>query len=223
MHFEILVEDQSGKRALEVIVPKIVGPQHTIRVISYKGIGRIPKDLGNIADASKRILLQCLPKLLRGYGRTYSNYPQDYHAVVIVVCDLDDKCQRDFRKELREILQTCTPRPNTAFCFAIEEGEAWFLGDVRAIKKAYPRAKEGILSSYVNDSICGTWERLADAIYPGGSQALSKNGWQAIGKEKSVWSEKIAPHMDVDLNSSPSFSYFRDKIRKLSNPLDAAR
>ena len=42
MHFEILAEDQSGKKTLDILVPNIIGDEHTFRVISYKGIGRIP-------------------------------------------------------------------------------------------------------------------------------------------------------------------------------------
>lgn len=224
MHFEVLVEDQSGKQALEILVPRIIGDQHTFKVIAYKGIGRIPKNLTRKADASKRILLEQIPRLLRGYWQTFSSYPDDCRAAVIVVCDLDDKCHKDFRDDLLKILNTLDPQPDRDFCFfcfAIEEGEAWFLGDIPAIKNAYPKARDGVLNSYANDSICGTWECLAEAIYPGGSQALSKNGWQAIGREKSEWSEKITPHMDIDLNNSPSFCYFRDKIRTLLNQAQA--
>jgi len=36
MHFEILVEDQSGKKALDVLTPKIIGYGHTVKVIYYK-------------------------------------------------------------------------------------------------------------------------------------------------------------------------------------------
>ena len=32
MHFEILVEDSSGKRALDILMPKILGDQHTFKV-----------------------------------------------------------------------------------------------------------------------------------------------------------------------------------------------
>ena len=78
MHFEILVEDQSGKKALDLLVPKILGDRHTCCIHSYKGIGRIPRNLGDKADASKRILLDQLPKLLRGYGNTFAGYPHDY-------------------------------------------------------------------------------------------------------------------------------------------------
>ena len=213
----ILVEDESGRRALEILVPKIVGHEHTFRVKAYKGIGRIPRNLAKKTDPKKRILLDQLPKLLRGYGQTFSHYPPDCPAVLFVVCDLDDKCQRVFRSELVGIVNNTIPKPDTYICFAIEEGEAWFLGDIPAVKNAYRNAKDGVLNSYANDSICRTWECLANAVVSGGSQALSKGGWQAIGAEKSVWSERIAPHMNVDANNSPSFCYFREKIRCLLN------
>jgi hypothetical protein len=216
MHFEILVEDQSGKKALDILIPKIIGDMHTFRVHPYKGIGRIPKNLSAAGDAKKRILLDQLPKLLRGYGNTFANYPDDYHAAVILVCDLDAKCLKDFRQELLAILDNCNPQPETRFCIAIEEGEAWFLGDIPAIKAAYPDAKDTVLNTYVNDSICGTWERLADAVCDGGSAALSAKGWQSVGTEKSQWAIKITPHMDVFNNVSPSFTYFRQKLCELS-------
>ena len=215
MHLEILVEDQSGKKCLELLLPSMVNDAHTFKVHSYKGIGRIPKGLKASSDPTRRILLDQLPRLLRGYGKTFARYPAEYKAAVILVCDLDDKCLRVFRKELMDILDACDPRPETHFCFAVEEGEAWFLGDIPAIKAAYPKAKDAILSSYDNDSICGTWELLADAVYQGGPAALSSDGWQAVGREKSQWSDRITPNMEVTINDSPSFVYFREKIAEL--------
>ena len=211
MHFEILVEDQSGKKALDIIVPKIIGDGHSFLVHSYKGIGRVPKDLKGTSDPKKRILLEQLPRLLQGYGKTFAKYPTDSPAAVIVVCDLDEKCLEDFRAELLQLLFKCDPRPDTRFCIAIEEGEAWLLGDLPAIKKGYPKAKVMILHSYEQDSICGTWEKMADALYPGGKQSLLKQGWQVIGKTKSDWAKVICPNMNVENNRSPSFCYFRSK------------
>jgi hypothetical protein len=216
MHFEILVEDQSGAKALNILVPKIIGDEHTFSVHLYKGIGRIPKNLNAKTDPGKRILLDQLPKLLRGYGKAFASYPDDCPAAVILVCDLDDKCLNAFRQELYAILNACNPKPLASFCIAIEEGEAWFLGDIQAIKAAYPKAKLAFLNSYENDTICGTWELLADAVFPGGAQSLSSKGWWAIGTEKSAWSERIAPHMDVANNSSPSFCYFKAKLQELA-------
>lgn len=216
MHFEILIEDQSGKKALDILVPKIIGAGHTFTVHSYKGIGRIPKGIKDPGDVSKRILLENLPRLLKGYGKTFKGYSAEYQAAVIVVCDLDNKCHKTFRQELVGIFNVCKPQPATRFCFAVEEGEAWFLGDLSAIKSAYPRARGLVLDSYQNDSVCGTWEKLADAVYPGGSQKLREKGWQAVGAEKLRWAEAISPCMDIERNSSPSFCYFRNKLRQLT-------
>ena len=215
MHFEVLVEDQSGKKALDILVPKIIGDQHTFRVIEYRGIGRIPRNLKSGVEANKRILFDRLPSLLRGYGKTFADYPPNYPAAVILVCDLDDKCLKEFRQELFTVLNACNPKPETRFCIAIEEGEAWLLGDIPAIKATYPKAKDDVLSRYKNDAICGTWEFLADAVYQGGANGLKKKGWAAVGQEKSIWAERIAPHMDVAINASPSFCYFQKKIREL--------
>ena len=218
MHFDILVEDQSGGKALEILVPKIIDVYqgHTYSIHSYKGMGQILKGMHSAVDASKRQLLNNLPRLLRGYGKTYSEYGNDYQAVVVVVLDLDNKCMHSFRNELLSIWEECNPKPNVKFCFAVEEGEAWLLGDMPAIKIAYPSAKNNILRGYKNDSICGTWELLADAIYPGGSTKLKKKGWIDIGKAKSDWAINISQHMDVWNNQSTSFCYFRDTLKSLA-------
>lgn len=212
MYFEILVEDLSGKKALDILIQKIVGTQHTHNIHPYRGIGHVPKDLTNPTSANTDLLLDQLPIQLRAYGKSYANDPT---KVVIVVCDLDNNCLKTFRQELFRVLNSCHPRPETRFCIAIEEGEAWLLGDIRAIKTAYPKAKDNVLNNYKNDSICGTWELLADAIFAGGANALGKKPWYVIGKEKSAWAQKITPYMNVEQNSSPSFRYFRDKIREL--------
>lgn len=217
MHFEILVEDRSGKAALEIIIPKILNEQHTFKIHSYKGIGRIPPGLEKSSDPKKRILLDRLPRLIQGFGKTFSSYPPDYSAALIVICDLDRRCLKDFRKELFDCVGRCQVKLTICFCIAIEEGEAWYLGDIKAIKTAYPKAKDAILNAYVNDEICDTWEKLADALYKGGSKSLSKQGYQAIGKEKTAWAMNISLHLDVENNQSPSFCYFRDKLRMLSS------
>lgn len=174
MHFEILVEDLSGKKALDTLIQKIIGAQHTYNIHPYRGIGHIPKNLTNPTNANTNLLLNQLPMQLRAYGKSYTN---DSTKVVIVVCDLDNNCLKTFRQELFRVLNSCNPKPETRFCIAIEEGEAWLLGDIPAIKEAYPKAKDNVLRNYINDSICGTWELLTDAIFTGGSRALGKKPW----------------------------------------------
>ena len=217
MHFEFLVEDQSGKAMLERLLPKIISSEHTITIHSYKGIGRIPKNLNPKAEPDKRILLDQLPRLLGGYGKAFSTYPKDYKAIVIVVCDLDDRNFEQFTKELNDLKSNINPIPDTQFCIAVEEGEAWFLGDPAAVKKAYPKAKQAMLDSYKNDSICGTWEVLADTVFPGGAAALKAQGFQVVGREKSLWAEKITVHMDISANRSPSFKRFYETLTTLAS------
>ena len=81
------------------------------------------------------------PGCLKDMAKTFAGYPTDYPAAVILVCDLDNKCLKAFRNELYTILKSCNPEPLTRFCIAIEEGEAWFLGDIPAVKRPIPMVK----------------------------------------------------------------------------------
>ena len=212
MHIEILVEDSSGEKLLQVLLPQLLGPQrnpHTWRLHAYKGIGRIPHGLVTNADPSKRMLLDQLPKLLRGYGKTPGI------DAVVVILDTDKRDCAAFLTELKAVAAACNPAPTTLFRLAIEEIEAWYLGDQDALLAAYPRAKRDVLGKYVQDSVCGTWELLADAVHSGGSAAIKKAGWPLPGQVKHEWAEKIGPLMDPERNISPSFGKLRDGLRRL--------
>jgi|HubBroStandDraft_1064217.scaffolds.fasta_scaffold00011_58 hypothetical protein len=220
MHIEILVEDSSGQKLLEALLPKLLGEQgapNTWRTIAYRGVGRIPKNLNADGDPAKRILLDRLPSLLRGYGRT-----PGYDAVVVVV-DSDSRDCREFLAELKSVADSCDPAPNTVFRLAIEEIEAWYLGDRSALLKAYPKAKKIALDRYVQDSPCGTWEILADAIYPGGTKSVKIAGWPLPGQIKHEWATRIGPLLDPARNDSPSFRKFVDGVNRLVEKLSRPR
>ncbi|MNV55622.1 hypothetical protein D3C71_1478610 [compost metagenome] len=211
MHIEVLVEDSSGAKLVETLLPSVIGNQgahHTWRVHSYRGIGRLPTGLTAKSDPAKRALLDQLPRLLTGYGKTPGI------DAVVVVLDSDRRDCKAFLNELKALLQKCQPTPNTLFRLAIEEMEAWFFGDRRALLQAYPRAKKDVLARYQQDSVCGTWELLADAIHAGGSASIKKAGWPLPGQIKHSWVEQIGPLMDVEKNDSPSFCEFRDGLRR---------
>ena len=169
MHFEVLVEDASGRLLLDAVLPKILGPdgdEHTWRTIAYKGVGKLPAGLKPGSDARHRILLDQLPRLLAGYGKSLHHQ----EAAVVLVVDQDDKPCLELKAKLVAVLESCHPRPTALFRIAVEEMEAWLLGDRAAVEQVYPKAKAQILDKYVQDSVCGTWEVLADAIHPGGRQ-----------------------------------------------------
>lgn len=213
MHLEFLSEDSSGKRLLEWLVPAIIGPHgtpHTWNIHSYKGIGRLPTGLRPRTDAQKRILLDQLPKLLQGYGRTPAI------DAVVVVLDSDDEDCRELRAELLDLLARCRPAPRrTLFRIAIEEVEAWYFGDRDAVLEVYPQARPAVLNAYQQDSVGYTWERFADAVYPGGYAALKAKGWPIPGETKWHWADTIGAFMDVERNVSPSFGKLRDGLRRL--------
>ena len=215
MHFEVLVEDQSGSIALEHILEKILGPkysEHSWRIHPYKGKGQLPNNLYETPNLRNQLLLNNLPSLLRGFGKSLQSSP----TAVVVVVDLDNDDCLGFKQDLLNVLNTCNPPPQTLFRIAIEEGEAWLLGDRAAVTAAYPNARHAVLNGYGQDSICGTWEVLADAIHPGGAARLNQSSYPATGEAKSEWARNIAPHLDIADNRSKSFQVFRDGVRKLA-------
>jgi hypothetical protein len=221
MHFEILVEDQSGRVMLEQVVPKLIDPRHTVRFHHYRGIGQLPRGEKPRTQAAKRILLDQLPRLLRGFGRAFAGYGRDFSGCVVVVMDADDRDPTAFAEELAALLNQCQPKPEARFPIAIEEGEAWLLGDRQAVMAAYPRAKQQVLDRYAQDSVCGTWEVLADALHPEGSAGLRALGYRAVGIEKTAWAKAIAPRLQPERNASPSFKNFCATVRELAGPEDS--
>lgn len=213
MHFEVLVEDRSGKVLLEKILPRLIMLPDTYTIHDYKGIGRIPRGLNPKNNPRRNLLLNNIPNILQGLGKTFQGYGPSCPCCVIVVCDLDQGCLKEFRHQLDAILTRCRPRPEADFCIAVEEMEAWLLGDQDAILTAYPNANRRILENYEYDSIVGTWEVLAKAIHEGDAKRLIEAGYPAVGTHKAAWAERIAPHLEPSRNQSPSFQRFCAAIR----------
>ena len=214
MRFEVLVEDKSGSITIDIVLGKILGKngaEHCWTMRSFKGLGHIPRNLRGATNPRNQKILHNLPRLLRAYGKSL-----DDASSVIVVVDLDDRDCINAKQDLLSTLAPCHRCPRTLFRIAIEEMEAWLLGDRDAVTAAYPQADTQVLNTYAQDSICGTWEVLADAVHPGGAEDLKKKGYPAAGIAKCEWATKIAPHMVVERNRSPSFRAFVDGVRRLA-------
>jgi hypothetical protein len=75
MHFEILVEDASGKIILESVLKKILSRcihKHSYTIHGYKGIGRIPKSLKQSPDPQKK---NSYGSITRHSRRPFSLFP----------------------------------------------------------------------------------------------------------------------------------------------------
>ncbi len=216
MHFEILVEDASGKIIIDNIMDKIglnYNGNITYRAIAYSGIGKLPKNLDKESDPSKRVLLNKLPQLIRGYRRVLTE-----NMALFIVIDGDKRDCKVFKQELESVLKTCgTSKSNIVFCIAIEEMESWLLGDNTALLKAYPKARKSIIDSYIQDSLCDTWELMADAVYEDKALGLKRKGYPDIGIQKCEWANRISPHLEIEQNSSQSFRYFIRKVLEIVN------
>ncbi|MDR0704637.1 MAG: DUF4276 family protein [Planctomycetaceae bacterium] len=217
MHFEILVEDASGKLLLEHLIPRILGPKGkpnkyrivNIQELKYRVMAQMPRHLARTLPWDT-ILFQTLTIQLKAYGKSLPRK----NGVVIVVVDLDYRHFETFYKQLEALFSQCDPVPVGGVRLAVEEVEAWLLGDLDAVRRAYPFANEFVLKSYKQDSICGTWEWLADAVCRGGSERLIEIGYPQIGREKCQWADNIGQYMTVEANRSPSFQAFHNLLKQ---------
>lgn len=213
-YIEILVEDKSGGILIEQIMEKYVAGKENItyQIRSFKGIGKIPAKINSVSQIKSKRLLTDLPMYLKGMEASLKNMPGE--KAIFVVLDSDDEDCAKIKSSLVQMYQKLELSIQVFFCIAIEEIEAWLLGDSDALLNAYPLAKRQVIQKYVQDSVVGTWEYLADAVYKGGLQALKRTAstYYEIGLFKCECAMNIGKWMDIRKNESPSFNYF---IRKL--------
>jgi hypothetical protein len=200
MHIEFLVEEQSAEAALVNIIPKIVGNETSFKIISFQG---------------KPDLFAKLPERLRGYRHWL---PESWRIVVLV--DVDNEDCRVLKGELEKMaaaagLTTKTAAGGERFQvlnrLAIEELEAWFIGDEDAIRAAYPRVVRNLAQKekYRDpDAIAGgTWEAL--------ERLLQKSGYFRGGLGKVTAAREISKHMVPECNRSRSFQVFREGMLEM--------
>ena len=218
MHFQFLTEDRSGECFIEQFMKKILQNHSdvTYNCHCFHGIGGFNPKL-NAKEAKTGKLLNDLAIYLRGFDKSL----QGIHAVILVIDDNDDKDTDVFFEELENVANDSLVLMDRVFCIAVEELEAWLLGDEHAVLQAYPAAKIPVLRAYQQDSICGTWETLANAVYKGGYAKMLKDNpsYQARGKIKCEWAESIGACLDIHNNKSPSFQRFVHEIEKRLIPM----
>ena len=213
MYYQFLIEDRSSEILVNRIMEKIKKKYSDIYYDSkqFHGIGRLPKG-NNAKEIKNGKLLNDLAIYMRGFNKSL----QGMDSVLVIVVDNDDRIPDEFIRELEGVASCNQINIDYAFCIAIEEIEAWLLGDEKALLEAYPSARVSVLHNYIQDSICGTWEVLADVLYKGGYDKLKQNSssYAEIGKVKCEWADRIGQCLDITKNSSPSFNNFISNIEK---------
>lgn len=200
MHIEFMVEEPSIEVTLQNLLPQILPAETTFKILVFRG---------------KQDLLKQLPSRLRGYAAWM---PDDYRIVILI--DEDRQNCHELKGQLEAIcarsrLTTRSHNHGNGFKvlnrIVIEELESWFIGDVEALRAAYPRIPES-LGKWKNyrdpDAVSGgTWESL--------EFALQKFGYFKGGYTKIQAAREISPFMNPARNRSKSFQVFYEGLRSL--------
>jgi hypothetical protein len=142
--------------------------------------------------------------------------PQDWRIVVLIDAD-DDDC-RVLKGDLEKIAQSAglitkskrTIRSHFQVLnrLAIEELEAWFFGDIDAVRSSYPgiSANLGKKAKYRDpDAIRGgTWEAL--------EREIKRVGYFSSGISKILVAREVSLYMEPERNRSRGFQVFRQGL-----------
>ena len=200
MHIEFLLEEVSAEAALNILLPKLLPVSVTYYCYPHEG---------------KTDLFKRLPGRLKTYARRFPHEPE---LRVIILMDADADCHRR-KADMEEVVaEAGLPTKTTAgpgqpyrllTRLAVQELEAWFLGDRAAIQAAYPRVRPHHFKGLPPnpDTIADTWETLW--------RVLQAGKYYPVGKAKIEWAETIAPHLEPARNASASFQYFRRSLGQL--------
>lgn len=211
MHIEILAEDKSGSLVLNHLFKRILADRpkrHTCNVRPHRGKGYFPDNAYATPKKMAGGLLDLLPAKLRAYADAV----KEDNWLIVVVMDADDEEPDKLFSRIRQLTLRFSGRLPVVIGLSVEEMEAWILGDLLAVKKAYPEADLNRARHYKQDSICGTWEILAAVLLGDQAEKLIKIGYPAVGQHKSEWASRIAAHMVPARNQSPSFQKFYRKV-----------
>jgi len=194
MHLEFLLEEPSAEVFLDAFLPRVLPANVTRRLHSFRG---------------KHDLLRKLPERLKAYQRWI---PPDWRLVILIDRDSADCVQLKQQMEISARNAGLKTKSARSRCgqfrvvnrIAVEELEAWFLGDFVALRTVYPRVPESISKKprfRDPDAIPGgTWEAL--------ERVLQAAGYFKGGLSKIEVARTIAPYIDPLRNRSKSFQCF---------------
>jgi hypothetical protein len=198
----VLVEGRSEQIFLERWAPRAFR-HHEFVVHPHQGKGSLPRAPDAQPSPRARGLLDLLPATLRAYAASLD--PTREAVLVLIDADSDD-C-RDLKQRVAAVAERAAPELRVVVRIAVEETEAFYLGDLAGLKQAFPSADLKRAREYANDSICGTAE-VFDAVVGDG------------GMNKVYWAERMGSTLTIQpsQNLSPSFRALHAGLNRLVEP-----
>ncbi len=195
MQVDFLVEEPSAKAALEQLLPRLLPASCTYRVRAFEGW---------------QDLLGDLKAVLQGYHRRILR-EGEADLRVVVLLDGDGICasrKASLEEKAAEagLLTKTAAGPSQLFHvlnrIAVQELEAWWLGDRDAIMAAYPGVKPHHFKGL--DRNPDQLPKPNDALW----SVLKQGRYFLSGKRKTQWATDISQQLDPARNMSVSFRYF---------------
>lgn len=202
MQVVFLLEEESAEDALRQLVPKLL-PEHCVTYFQSLG--------------GWQGLVDNLPNLLRGYQRRLTQLGQ-HDLRIVVLLDADGIAERRLKiledaAQAAGLLTRLQAGEGQLFhvinALAVQELEAWFLGDREAIMAAYP--KVGLQHFKGIDKEPEKHPKPNDVLW----RIFKEARLFLAGKRKREWARTIAPHLDPARNRSASFRYFCQSLAQL--------
>ncbi len=182
-----MTEERSMEETLKNILPQISDyflDSNNFRIIPHQG---------------KQDLEKSIPRKLKAWkDNSYMQYK------FIIIRDKDSGDWRKIKENLKN-LAILSGRDDVLIRIAIHELESWFLGDLKAIDKAFNKQ----FFKKVKNKKYRDPDKLANP-----SEELSK---LLKNRSKLLWAKTISQYMDIKNNSSKSFNIFISGVENLLN------
>jgi len=181
-----LVEDLSMRKFLEGILLRLGFESHHFRIKHHQG---------------KEDLIRNLDKVVKKESKE-ANF-------LFVLVDQDKRNCYEFKKEIKEKMQNCAC--NYKIRIACYELEAWFLGDMDAIKQCSQKFKPDFFRNkekYRNIDSLPKPSSIIEEIVPDLKKIYSR---------KDKFASEISKYIDLNdkINQSHSFNVFLETIKSI--------
>lgn len=182
---EILTEEPSMENFLREILPQVLPVDYQLDINCFIR-----------PHEGKSSLKKSIPRKIKAC----SNY--GYPVKVLIIHDQDSNDCKRLKNDLLKLCESTTHIP-VIVRIACKELENWYLGDMQAIEKTYPKSKAASLTGKAK-------YRNPDNVF--GAYELEQ---MASDFSKTHASREVPKHMIISSNKSPSFNHFLTGLNKL--------